>query len=351
MIVLAVASPWYIRNWASARDPIWPFGYDIFRGRFLDEETARAWTTYSDRTPGFGGSPRALILGPWNYTLRQDELKIDQLAWPAPVIFLALLPGLALCWRNVPEKMKPLVRLLLLMVLLSYVGWVYSLRDTRYLLVVVPVLAAGTALVIGASMAQPWGPRILILPVFGLAQVFNLGYALVYTLQFFPVVFGFQDRDAFLERRISLYTTMEFMNEQISPDRSVLLFMPNNFRLDGPKMLGDNFYQSWWFSIDDYRSDAAFASRLVDNGVTHVLFDGMFGTGFGVSLRAFGFQPDLIGNVIRPLEGQGCLTPIYNDQDFIVRSRVRQRLVPVDVTIYEVRPESCVTSLAESPGV
>ena len=223
------------------------------------------------------------------------------------MIFLALLPGLALCWRNVPEKMKPLVRLLLLMVLLSYVGWVYSLRDTRYLLVVVPVLAAGTALVIGASMAQPWGPRILILPVFGLAQVFNLGYALVYTLQFFPVVFGFQDRDAFLERRISLYTTMEFMNEQISPDRSVLLFMPNNFRLDGPKMLGDNFYQSWWFSIDDYRSDAAFASRLVDNGVTHVLFDGMFGTGFGVSLRAFGFQPDLIGNVIRPLEGQGCL--------------------------------------------
>ena len=337
---LVVASPWYVRNWIAAGDPIWPSGYNVFHGRYLDEAMARGWTTYRVRLPGFGWSPLALLLGPWNYTLRLDEIK--GLLMPTPVIFLALAPGLALCWRELPERTKQVMKLILLVAMWAYVGWFYTLRETRFLLTIAPILALVSALVIRAALARASATRWLILTVFGLAQFFNLGFAIIYNQQFFPVVFGFQDRDTFLQQRISLYSTMQLINEQLPPERRVLLFMPNNYPLNGPKMLGDDFTQSWWFSSSDYRSASAFASRLVANRVTHILFDSMFVPGLGASLRRSGAQPDLVGNVFRPLEQQGCLVPIYQGLDHIVESRVRQELTPVDVVIYEVQPANCI---------
>ena len=340
MTALAVASPWYVRNWIAAGDPMWPFGYNIFHGRYLDEALARAITTYRVRLPGFGWSPLALLLGPWNYTLRLEE--INQHFVPVPVIFLALLPGLALCWRELPERTKQAMKLILLVAMSAYAGWFYTIRETRFLLPVAPILALVSALVIRAALARTSATRLLILSVFGLAQFFNLGFAVIYNQQFFPVVFGLQDRDTFLQQRISLYSTMQLINDQLPPERRVLLFMSNDYPLNGPKMLGDDSTQSWWFSSSDYRSASTFASRLVANGVTHILFDSMFVPGLGASLRHSGAQPDLLGNVFRPLEQRGCIVPIYQGLDYIVESRVRQELTPIDVVIYEVQPANCM---------
>ncbi|MFQ5812675.1 MAG: hypothetical protein ACE5I2_05730, partial [Anaerolineae bacterium] len=260
---------------------------------------------------------------------------IDKLILPTPIIFLAVLPGFVLCWRELPEGKKQGMKLILLIAMGGYVGWFYTIRETRFLLAVVPILAVVSAFVIHSALARSSVTRVVILGMFGLTQLFNFGFALIYTQQFFPVVFGFQDRDVFLQQRISLYRTMQLINEQLPPERKVLLFMSNDYPLSGPKLLGNLSIQSWWFSQSDYRSASAFSSRLLANGVTHVLYDSM-------SISGLLDNVDLATSVFRPLERQGCLVPMYQGRDYIVESRVRQKLMPVKVVIHEVQAANCM---------
>ncbi len=106
-VALAVALPWYARNWAFMGNPFYPF---VFGGRYWDEFRA-AW--YANAGTGIGGNVVELLLLPLNVTLgHRDVTYFDGRIGPlyllaAPLTLWAFWQE----WRSHPTRRPALLAL------------------------------------------------------------------------------------------------------------------------------------------------------------------------------------------------------------------------------------------------
>jgi hypothetical protein len=69
-VSLVVGLPWYIKTWLYTGNPVYPFFYNLFGGRYWNTENAALYAGDQGRF-GIGKTPVDLLLGPWQATMEQ----------------------------------------------------------------------------------------------------------------------------------------------------------------------------------------------------------------------------------------------------------------------------------------
>jgi hypothetical protein len=265
LLALAIGSPWYLRNWYWTGNPVYPFAYEIFGGENWSREQAMAYR--GDQLKfGMGREPAQLLMLPWNLTAHPLRFAdpigatVGEQVYLLPTIGMGYLATLGLIAGT---GLAPGMGWLMALTALNTLGWFYLMQQVRYLIVVLPLLAAGGTV---------WGHRASIWLRFLYAALLTI--QALYTLWLFGgsylslLPLALRNRDAYLERRLQIYPAIRFLNRETPADAGVMLLdETRGYYLNRPYMWGNaghhrlipyEQFQSWreltnWLRRAGYR--------------------------------------------------------------------------------------------------
>ncbi len=289
-----LASPWYVKSWVITGNPVYPFAYSVFYGKQWSPQQAQ-W--YRRHQQGFGmgelpspevmknlswwqqrlvgpREPLKLLLAPINLTLRPWEftVPVGKVAAVARMsigpLYLMFIPAL-LIFAPRPPKLK----ILLIVFLIVWLWWLYSMQLTRYLLPALALLAPAVGYAIRRSIAA--GPvlrtlsRITIAVWLATALLFNV-LAVTPAL---PAIFGLTSWDAYLQQNLGVYGPSQYINKFTPPDAKVITYgEPRCFYLDREYLWGDWHYHQM-IIYDKMKQSEQLVAAYRRLGITHILIN------------------------------------------------------------------------------
>ncbi|MFA0753063.1 MAG: hypothetical protein IMHGJWDQ_000831 [Candidatus Fervidibacter sp.] len=245
LAALAIAAPWYVKNWLWTKNPVFPFAYGIFGGRNWSAEMA---LTYTLSNREFGGSRDLLALLSLPFNLSLNEVRFGRCArewmgrcpqrrtcrmrWKCgkfdnqdvPSLTIGILP-LALAptaiVAAIGEGIPFAVTLPTLTMLAWFVWWFWEVQYLRYLL---PALGC-LAVLLGWGVSRLVGRGLLTTVIVRVTITVGLGYALLVAVwqaaPLLPVAIGLVPDEEFLRETTPIYRVAEFVNSAL-PRRSVI---------------------------------------------------------------------------------------------------------------------------------
>jgi hypothetical protein len=282
VVALLVASPWYVKNFLFTGNPVYPFAYSVFGGRFWDEFRA---TWYARAGTGIGLDPVKLVALPWTLTLGiRDMNYYDGRMGP---LFVGLLPLILLYFllrsRGNTAARPRAVGYLLFFALAQYLVWTYgvvasrSLFQSRLLLPCFVALSPALAVALDALRAldrPQFSLRRLVWMTVALVLALNPVYQGLDTLRINPLPYltGREVREAFLERTLGEhYAAMQVIGAQTPPEAKVLfLWEPRSYYCPGAAQ-PDPVLETWKHLLALHDTVPAIAESLHAEGFTHVL--------------------------------------------------------------------------------
>jgi len=171
-----VAAPWYLRSYLWTGNPVYPFFYSFFGGKYWSQALADQYSQ-AQAVFGMGHGPQWLLALPWTFSMygyrfydHPDSLRLFSLLFttigPLLLIFLPII-----LWRSKQEK---ILRYLLAYSGVATIVWFLLTQQNRYYLPILPALALGAA---GAMtwVAKKRGAATTILQIIiGLELVWGL---------------------------------------------------------------------------------------------------------------------------------------------------------------------------------
>jgi len=278
LVVLVAASPWYVRNAVETGNPIYPFGYSVFGGRYWSSAASEYLADYYRQyqttwTARRGASPYAgleVVRFPWDLTMHPDSFENGaRQSMDVGPFALAFAPAVLLVRR------RRFAVLATAAVGLGYAGIVASAAwaHPRY---VVP----GAALLLVAAV--PAARALLPRRLFAAAVAFTLAGNLALTTRLLQPLWPDQVRVAagrlapaeFLRRHSARFAFWERANAEVPAAGLVLVLekIPHPYYIERPFVLGSYLEQG----LLDYRTlatPAALAAAAHGLGVTHVAID------------------------------------------------------------------------------
>jgi hypothetical protein len=346
-----VLSPWLIRNFLASGDPLWPFGYSIFKGRYWSEWQTQKFANW-ERGPGL--SAWNFLIGPWNLT--NNIAAFSPGVGPLNPLLLSplLLAFIPAAWlfggtlSHVPGSRR-ITGLLSTFCLLVYSIWFWGgYQHPRYIQMLHPFLAILAG--VGIWKVFLTQHRLLRVTCAGLVMgtfVFTLGIAVVFNASSFPVVLGRQSRDEYLSGRVPYYQALDWVNHHLPLNAKVLyLSLQSYYYLDRPFVLGVPAYQGI-IQYGQYSTPDELSQELKRLGITHVFFEGLGYNNATDLLDAWMQRPSTYSSEIayqerRPIEllapmvQTGKLKLIYKESSAMIRSRTFGIREPTYIAVYEV---------------
>ena len=269
---VAIAAPWYLRNWARTGSPLFPFylelwpaqapGWDLERSRLY----ATLFSLYGD------------VSGPLDYLWAPLRLAVtaqpDQPPYYDGVLGIAFLFALPLlAWALWRRRLDVELRLALVLSGCLFVFWLFSSQQLRYLLPAAPALAVGIA-VVGSGLASPDRRRLGALVL--AAAALGLPVIAAWFLMLDPtrVVLGGEPRETYLARRLDYYPYYQMVNRELPPTATVWLIdmRRDTYHLERPAF-SDFIFED--YTLTRYVREAASAdeirARVRPAGITHLL--------------------------------------------------------------------------------
>jgi len=270
-IAAAVASPWYIKSYLWTGNPVYPFLYGVFDGRYWSAERARLYTE-AQQAFGLGRGPLAFLALPWNLTMRPrwffDQPQALRFFNVFVMVFgpllLALLPTLLLT-----GPIGGPGRLALWFALLYTAIWFGLTQNGRYLIPMLPGLAVCAGLAASRLLERrATASAVAAALVLGLVSGLYPSFALAAPAA--RVALGLERRSAYLARTSRLYPMFQAINRAAPPDARIFVLgeEPRCFYLDRDFLLGNH---AELFSAQDLAGPEAFLRALRHMGVTHLL--------------------------------------------------------------------------------
>jgi hypothetical protein len=269
---VALAAPWYVRNWVRTGSPLFPFylgiwpaeapGWDLERSRLYET----LFSLYGDTQ------------APWDYLLAPLRLAVaaqpDQPGLYDGVLGVAVAFGLPLLvWALWARRLDVELRLAVLVSACLFVFWLFSSQQLRYLLPALPGLAVALAAA-GAALGGKRGRVVHGLLVAAAALGVPVVLAWFLILDPARVVLGGEGRAEFLRRRLDYYPYYEVVNRELPVTAKVWLI---NMRRDTYHLERPYFSD---FIFEDYtltrlvRGAAGLEeirARVRADGITHLL--------------------------------------------------------------------------------
>ena len=207
---LALAGPWYLRNFFLTGNPVFPFLPRVFGYTFWSAEDVTKLVAVM-RGIGFGRGPRALLLLPWHLAFRQD---VFYGAFKLTTIYFFAFPLVAVFMVK-DARLRKLTGFALAFTLF----WFFSDQELRYLLPAVPMITVATAasldmLLRAVPFVRNWSRYWLVTAVVGVALV-SSGYGFVrdFWRMSGPIPVTQQQRDNYLTAVLPSYPAYKFLNE------------------------------------------------------------------------------------------------------------------------------------------
>ena len=281
LLALAVGSPWLIKSAVLTGNPVYPFFYGLFGGRYWDKSAADFYTSWNAAF-GMGHSLSDIALVPWNLTM--FLVPGHPTSYPKPfndyqTPFGALSPVLlgALFFPAFVRGASVQVKALAGFALGSLLLWGGTMQYVRYLLPTLPVLCllAATVLTQACRLKLKSGYALAALGVCSLVFSGDIGTLLL--SQEAPVVFGQESRDDYIQHNFGPYSAMQYLNTQLPAGSKIVMYgNPLGFYCDKPYLWGDAIHGSY-IPYDTFHSANDLKAYLHKLGVTHILvYEGGF---------------------------------------------------------------------------
>jgi len=269
---VAIAAPWYLRNWARTGSPLFPFYLDLWPAR------APGWDVERSRLYASLFSLYGDVSGPLDYLWTPLRLAVTAQPDQPPhydgvlgITFLFALP--LLVWAMWRRRLDVELRLALLLSGCLFVFWLFSSQQLRYLLPAAPALAVGIA-VAGSGLVAP-GRRLLGALVLAAAAL-GLPVIAAWFLMLDPtrVVLGGETRDAYLARRLDYYPYYQVVNRELAPTATVWLIdmRRDTYHLERPAF-SDFIFEDYTLTryVREATSVEEIRARVRAAGLTHLL--------------------------------------------------------------------------------
>ncbi len=269
LIALLVGSPWYIKSWLYTGNPVYPFLYSIFGGKYWSAAAAASYQG-AQNVFGMGHGFKQFLLLPWNLTVNgrfffdaPESTKLFSLLGPA---FLAFIP-LGLLSR---QKRRAVVNICL--VCAAYLAaWFLLMQQVRYLIGIAPLLAlvAGWGL---DSVNKEWRiARPFANGFMGIMVCLSLITAVALAVRPARVVFGAETPESYLSESLDVYDAEAFVNESLPVTAKIVLFDEvRGFYLDREYMWGNPGHHEMtpWAS---FKTGVDMVRFFRSRGYTHAL--------------------------------------------------------------------------------
>lgn len=279
VLALVVGSPWYIKSAVLTGNPVYPFYYNIFGGRYWNAANAEAYNQ-SNADFGAGHAPDKWLLSPWNLTMglmpnhtvsmggkryRGFNDRQDVLATISPLLLAALFfPA----FRR--SRAPMVIRALALYALGYWVLWFLTAQHVRYLLPVLPVLCLLGAWALHEALAMRTisGRALLILAGCSIAFGVYVGGELAAVEA--PTAFGLTPKNQYIERSDPAYPALAFINQLPANAKIVFYGNPLGFYCDRQYLWGDAGHSDY-IPYSTFRSAEDLRRYFAKIGVTDIL--------------------------------------------------------------------------------
>jgi len=269
---IALAAPWYARNWMRTGSPLFPFYLGIWPAQAPGWDLERS-QLYETLFSLYGNTRTGL-----DYLLTPLRLAVaaqpDQPPFYDGVLGIAVAFALPLlAWALWTRRLDATLRLAVLVSACLFVFWLFSSQQLRYLLPALP----GLAVAIAAAGATVGGARGRALRALMLAAaVLGVPVTLAWFLALDPsrVVLGGEGRAEFLRRRLDYYPYYEVVNRELPSTAKVWLInmRRDSYHLDRP-YFSDFIFED--YTLTRYVRAATGVEEIRDrvraDGITHLL--------------------------------------------------------------------------------
>ena len=272
LIAAAIGAPWYVKSYLWTGNPVYPFFFEVFGGRYWTADRAALYTE-AQKVFGLGTGPLDFLALPWNLTMRSRWF-FDQPEVLRPFnVYVLVFGPLLLAFLPALPAAGPLGgfgRLSLWFALVFAAVWFGLTQNGRYLIPILPGLSACA----GLAAARLIERRGLAAAAAGVALSLGLVMGLYPTVLLAApaarVALGLESRSAYLGRVSETYRTFRAVEEATPPEARIFILgdEPRTFYLNRRYLLGNH---AEIFSSEDLASAGALVGALKGMGVTHLL--------------------------------------------------------------------------------
>jgi Dolichyl-phosphate-mannose-protein mannosyltransferase len=264
---LLVGSPWYLKNWLEAGNPVYPL---VFGGPGWSRQRLDLLMSFL-RSFGTGHSVWDYVLLPWNLYFRYQRFAgfMGRIDIPSLLFPLALVYP----WARRSRAMDGVAGAMLL----RFMVWAWSTQQARFLLPLFPGLSLVASSVLMDLVARPalsrWR-RVLTTGLLGGLVVTTLIYSLMLFFEYQPlrVVFGMESKDAFLRRIVPGYAAIRFAQANLSPQARIFMMWDGRGYYCDSRCLPDPEQSRWTYLTLSAIDVSSVTASLRARGVTHLFF-------------------------------------------------------------------------------
>jgi hypothetical protein len=271
-IAAAVASPWYVKSYLWTGNPVYPFFYGVFDGRYWSAQRAAEYTQ-AQHAFGLGEGPVSLLALPWNLTMRssfffdqpQAVNALNTLIWVFGPLFLALLPTLL-----VTGAVGAARRMALWFAFIYTALWFPMSQNGRYLIPILPGLSACVGLAASRLLDRRGLVPAAVVAALLLSLAAALGAGLTTAGPAMRVALGLQAPTHYLRQASRVYPVLEAVNQATPPTARIMVFgdEPRMFYLDRDFLFASH---TDMLSAADLATPSSFLAALRRLRVTHLL--------------------------------------------------------------------------------
>ncbi|MDH3943500.1 MAG: glycosyltransferase family 39 protein [Anaerolineae bacterium] len=266
---LLVASPWYIKNWALAGNPVFPF---YFGGPGWTADRLGAVNDYLLEAFGTGRSLWDYLMLPYNLYTQHGEFGtyFSTIEIPSFLFPLVFLYPIARRYANLDS--------FIVLTLGLFGSWALGSQQTRFLIPIYPLLCVFSSLSLlwlGTKIQQQFIKRAFAVGLVGGFVMVTLVYQVIHQLDVFPypVLIGSESKSSFLTRELYDYPAMQFIEESISEDERVLMMWDGQGYYCDERCIPDVDQTRLMRLYQLELSPLELASKLINEGNSHILID------------------------------------------------------------------------------
>ncbi len=266
-VVVLFLVPWFVFNYATLDNPVYPFLHGTFSGKYWSNDLA-IWWSNARATYSTGKTV-------WNYFLIPVTLSFfPNTSGPIygfSALYIMLVPLLLLFFDR---KERETLCFLSVLLFICLTCWFLVAPDMRYLFYLVPFFAvlSGYVLtrILGDASFGSFCKRISCL-LFVLVLLSNLFLFFVIFRSDVSLFAGNISRDTYIAQDSPIYYTSQWINANLATDAVVFLANDDKgYYIDRTYIIGYGVYSTYIDYIHLADADAL-AARLHELGVTHVL--------------------------------------------------------------------------------
>jgi hypothetical protein len=283
MLALAaiIGAPWYVKSWLSTGNPVYPFAYHLFGGRYWDGADAAKYAQ-DQASFGMGHALADLISSPWNVTMFPMPGHALPIGVTRPFndlqtpfvclspLFLGLLFA-PLMRVRAPRDHKMYIACLGVYAAAFTIIWFFLTQQLRYLLPIVPVYSVLAAHVLVSLVRERSFSGYAALCVQVVVSVSTMLFFLPLAAGQVDVLSGAVTARDYAARSVESVPAFEFLNAQTPRDAGVALFgEPRGFYLNRRYLWAEQGH-SLYVPYRSFRSPDDLRHWFLNHGYTFVL--------------------------------------------------------------------------------